>query len=143
MPPAGFSFATEIVVRFAETDAQGIAHHASFIIWFEAARVAYLRETIGGYQRLRDQGIESPVVEVQARFRRPARFDERLRVYVRCVDARGASFRFEYLVERDGQPIAEGWSRHALVEATSLRPIRMPAWLAGAIASAEARTVAS
>ena len=34
----GFRFSTEIVVRFAETDAQGIAHHASCLVWREVAR---------------------------------------------------------------------------------------------------------
>jgi acyl-CoA thioester hydrolase len=37
-----FPFSTEIKVRFAETDAQGIAHHASFVVWLEVARVEYL-----------------------------------------------------------------------------------------------------
>ena len=45
----GFSFSTEVLVRFAETDAQGIAHHASFVVWLEVARVAYLTEHAGGY----------------------------------------------------------------------------------------------
>ena len=39
----GFSFSSEIRVRFAETDAQGIAHNASYFVWFEVARVEYLR----------------------------------------------------------------------------------------------------
>ena len=38
----GYRFSTEVSVRFAETDAQGIAHHASFVVWLEVARVAYL-----------------------------------------------------------------------------------------------------
>ena len=44
----GFSFSTEVRVRFAETDAQGIAHHASFVVYLEVARVAYLQEHAGG-----------------------------------------------------------------------------------------------
>ena len=38
----GFSFSTDVRVRFAETDAQGIAHHAAFLVWFVGAWVAYL-----------------------------------------------------------------------------------------------------
>ena len=38
----GFSFSTNIRVRFAETDAQGIAHNSSYFVWFEVARVDYL-----------------------------------------------------------------------------------------------------
>jgi acyl-CoA thioester hydrolase len=138
----GFTFATEIRVRFAETDAQGIAHHAAYLVWFEVARVAYLAEFAGGYQTLRDQGIESPVVEVSVRYHRPARFDERITVRARCLELRGARFRFEYLVERDGETIAEGSSLHALVDAETLRPTRVPSWFAEAIISAEAKGAA-
>ena len=38
----GYTFATQIRVRFAETDAQGIAHNSSYFVWFEVARVDYL-----------------------------------------------------------------------------------------------------
>lgn len=134
-----FHFYTEVTVRFAETDAAGIAHHSAFLIWFEAARVAYLAEHAGGYQALRDKGIESPVVEIHARYLSPARFDEKLRVYARCYDLRGARFRCQYLVERDGERLAEGSSLHALVDARTLRPTRMPAWLKEAIREAESK----
>ena len=42
--------------RFAETDAQAIAHHASFLVWFEVARVAYLAAYAGGYRRSASAG---------------------------------------------------------------------------------------
>lgn len=132
-----FHFSTEITVRFAETDAGGIAHHAAYLVWFEVARVAYLTEYAGGYQTLRDQGIESPVVEINARYLAPARFDEKLRVYVRFLDLRGARFRCQYLVERDGERLAEGSSLHALVDSRTFQPTRMPAWLTEAIKQAE------
>ena len=39
----GYNFSTDVLVRFAETDAQGIAHHASFVVWLEVARVGVSR----------------------------------------------------------------------------------------------------
>jgi acyl-CoA thioester hydrolase len=132
-----FHFSTEVIVRFAETDAAGIAHHSAYLVWFEAARVAYLAEHAGGYQALRDQGIESPVVEINVRYFSPARFDDKLRVYARIFDIRGARFRCQYLVERDGERLAEGSSLHALVDSSTFRPTRMPAWLREAIRKAE------
>jgi acyl-CoA thioester hydrolase len=134
-----FHFSTEVTVRFVETDAGGIAHHSAYIVWFEVARVAYLAEFVGGYQALRDQGIESPVVELSVRYLSPARFDDRLRVYARCFDLRGARFRCQYMIERDGERLAEGSSLHALVDARTLRPTRMPAWLKEAITEAESK----
>ena len=132
-----FSFATHVRVRFAETDAQGIAHNASYFVWFEVARVEYLEEFAHGYQRLRDEGFEALVLESHARYIQPAVFDDRLIVHTRCRDVRGARFRYEYGVERAGVVIADGWTAHATVDATTLRPRRVPQWLADAIATAE------
>jgi len=133
----GFSFSTDIKVRFAETDAQGIAHNANYLIWFEVARVAYLERYAGGYQRLRELGIEALVLESHVRYLQPARFDDDLVVHARCVDSRGARFRYEYAIERGNVVIADGWTAHATVDGETLRPTRVPTWLAEAIAAAE------
>jgi acyl-CoA thioester hydrolase len=132
----GFDFAAAIRVRFAETDAQGVVNNASYLVWFEVARVEFLERFAGGYQRLRDLGIESFVLEAHARYLAPAGFDDRLLVYARCRDVRGARFRFEYAIERSGEVIADGWTAHATVDATTLRPTRIPDWLAAAISPA-------
>jgi acyl-CoA thioester hydrolase len=132
----GFTFSTEIVVRFAETDAQAIAHHASFLVWFEVARVGWLAEHAGGYRGIQEQGIEALTTEVNVRYHRAAAFDDRLRVWARCVEPRGARFRFEYAVERDGDLIAEGSTSHATVDAATHRPVRLPAPFLEAVARA-------
>jgi len=133
----GFGFSTEVRVRFAETDAQGIAHHAGFVVWLEVARIEYLDRFDGGYSALQRSGLEALTLEVFVRYLAPARFDDRLRIQARCTDVRGARFRFEYLLDRTGEPIAEAWTAHATVEARSLRPTRTPGWLVDAIAAAE------
>jgi acyl-CoA thioester hydrolase len=133
----GFRFSTEVVVRFAETDAQAIAHHASFVVWLEVARVAYLAEHAGGYLAIQEQGVEALTTGVELRYLRAARFEDRLTVWTRCVDLRGARFRYEYAVEREGEVIAEGSTSHATVDAATHRPIRLPQWFVDAVARAE------
>ena len=135
----GFSFSAPIRVRFAETDAQGIAHNSNYFVWFEVARVEYLELYAGGYQHLRDSGVEAVVLETHIRYLQSARFDDRLLVHARCHDVKGARFRYEYAIERDGVVIADGWTSHATVDAVTMRPTRVPEWLRDAIASAEAR----
>lgn len=132
----GFPFSTEIKVRFAETDAQGIAHHASFLVWFEVARVEYLERYAGGYQSIRDRGLEALTTEVHVRYHLAAYFDERLTVWTRCVDVRGARFRYEYRVLRAGELVADGHSLHATVDRETHRPTRVPRWLAEAVTTA-------
>jgi len=133
--PPGFGFAADVRVRFAETDAQGIAHNSNYFVWFEVARVEHLERYAGGYQRLRDLGIEALVLETHVRYLQPARFDDRLRIHARCVDIKGARFRYEYAVERNGEVIADGWTAHATVDAASFRPTRVPSWLIQALSS--------
>jgi len=132
-----FHFHTDVSVRFAETDAQGVAHNSAYLVWFEVARVAYLAEFAGGYSALRAKGIESFVLESHVRYRQPAHFDDQLRIHARVGELRGARFRFDYAIARDGEAIADGWTSHACVDAQTLRPTRIPADLAEAIQDAE------
>jgi acyl-CoA thioester hydrolase len=134
---AEFKFANDITVRFAETDAQGVAHHASYLVWFEVTRIEYLRRFRGGYTELRAEGVDALTLEAYASYVDAARFDDRLSVNASCSDVRGARFRFDYRVERDGHLVAEGWTTHACVTVGEHRPTRVPTWLADAIAEAE------
>ena len=136
-----YGYSVDLRVRFSETDAQGIANNAVYLNWFEVARVGYLARFPGGYRGLIEQGVEALTIEAHVGYRAPCGFDDDLRVHTRVRDLRGARFRFEYLVERVSDPpatVAEGWTAHACVDARTLRPTRMPTWLADAIAAAEA-----
>jgi len=133
----GFSFSAPIRVRFAETDAQGIAHNSNYLVWFEIARIAYLEEFAGGYPALRETGLESFVLESHVRYRAPAHFDDRLKIHARVGELRGARFRFDYEITRGVEVLADGWTSHACVDAESLRPTRIPKSLLDAIAKAE------
>ena len=132
-----FRFESDVRVRFAETDAQGIAHNSVYLVWFELARIDYLARFRDGYPGLRAEGIEALTIESHVRYLAPARFDDRLRIRVRCGDLRGARFRFDYAVTRDGDAIADGWTLHACVDAATHRPTRVPPWLAEEIAATE------
>lgn len=138
-----FRFSTEVRVRFAETDAQGVAHNSNYLVWFEIARIAYLEEFAGGYPALRETGLESFVLESHVRYRLPAHFDDRLQIHARVGELRGARFRFDYEVTRGDEVIADGWTSHACVDAKTLRPTRIPEVLADAIATAESSSSAA
>ena len=135
----GFPFTHDVRVRFAETDAQGIAHHASFVVWLEEARVAYLAAFTGGYRSIRERGIEALTTGVHLEYERAAVFDDVLTVGVRCAEIRGARFRYDYVVEREGERVAHGWTTHATVDAATHRPTRVPDWFVADVVKAERR----
>jgi acyl-CoA thioester hydrolase len=133
----GFRFSTEIAVRFAETDAQGVAHNAAYLVWFEVARIEYLARFRGGYKGLQADGYEALTTESHIRYLQPVFFDDRIRIHARCIDVRGARFRYEYVLQREIETVADGWTQHAVVDRVTLRPTRFPAWLAEEIARSE------
>ena len=100
--------ATEIRVRYAETDQMGIAHHSNYIIWCEQARTDYMRGRGVSYRDLEEGGLLLPVVDVRLRYRAVARYDDLLRVscWVREIATRRVIF--GYSVERvaDGRLLA-------------------------------------
>jgi acyl-CoA thioester hydrolase len=133
----GFRFSTDVKVRFAETDAQGVVHHAAYLVWFEVARIEYLDRFDGGYPGLQREGFEALTVDAHVHYRRAARFGDEVRIHTRCAIAGRARFRFEYAVERDGAVVADGSTGHACVDGQTLRPTRLPLWLRAAIEEAE------
>ena len=71
------------------------------------------------------------------RYHRAVYFDDTLTIWARCGDLRGARFRYEYRIVRDGDssPTATRATRRSTAE--TYRPTRVPDWLAEAIARAE------
>jgi acyl-CoA thioester hydrolase len=105
-------------VRYAETDQAGIAHHSSYLPWFEEGRVELLRRLGKPYQELEAEGIHFPVREAFCRYWAPALFDDVLIVETSIEEVGGASVRFGYRITRqaDDSLIAEGLTRHACVD---------------------------
>lgn len=135
-PIDGYAFHHDVQVRFAETDAQGIAHHAAYLVWLEEARVAWLDTFAGGYAGIRERGIEALTTGVQLEYRAAAAFHDVLRVWTRCGGIRGARFRYDYVVEREGVTVAEGHTSHATVDRVTHRPVRVPDWFAADVVTA-------
>ena len=117
----------EIRVRYAETDQMGVAHHASYLVWFEAGRTEFIRSRGRSYAQIEADGWLLVVVEARCRYLRPARYDDVLIVRTRLGPASPATLAFEYEVVRrtDGEVLAKGTTVHAAVDRTG-RPRRIP-----------------
>jgi len=118
---------TTIRVRYAETDQMGIAWHGEYLAWFEVGRTDLLRGCGCTYRDLEAQGLRLPVIEVQARFLRPALYDDVLEIRTRLTDLRKVRVTFAYEVFREGTegPLATGSTSHAALDREG-RPCRIP-----------------
>lgn len=121
----------ELRVRFAETDQMGVAHHAAYVVWLEAARVEWLRALGLSYRDLEAQGVSLAVTGLDVRYRRAVRFDDRLRIEVALEEARSRRLRFRYQIVRiDAEElVAEATTLHVPTDRSGAA-MRLPApWL--------------
>jgi acyl-CoA thioester hydrolase len=93
---------TETVQRVcvAETDMMGIVHHANYVAYFERGRLEYLRRRGLPYKEMVDRGYHMPVIELNVRYKKPAHFDDVLRVETRLGALSRVTVRFNYTVTR-------------------------------------------
>jgi len=115
----------QVTVRYAETDMMGIVYHANYLPWFEVARTALLREQGFPYRQLEADGYRIPVLEVAAKFVRPALYDDTLTIVATMKEKPLLRIRLEYEVFRGEELLATGHSSHAFCDLHG-RPTRPP-----------------
>jgi len=99
-----------IVPRYAETDQGGVVHHSVYPVWFEMGRTELLRANGLAYKELEQAGIFFVVAELHIRYRRPARYDEKLQLQTSCSLVTASKVEHLYKLTRcdDGLLLAEG-----------------------------------
>lgn len=105
-------------VRYAETDQMGVVYHANYLVWFEVGRVELMRSLGLEYKRLEEEfGCLIAVVEAQARYRCPARYDDEVAIRTTIRALRGPVIKMGYNVVRvaDQRLLCEGETTHVVV----------------------------
>lgn len=112
----------------------GVAHHAAYIVWLEAARVEWMRDRGLSYRELEASGVSMAVARVDVRYRRAARFDDELRIDCSLVALRSRFGRFTYRIFDDGGGrVAEATTDHVPTDRSG-RAVRLPAGWRAALA---------
>jgi acyl-CoA thioester hydrolase len=117
----------QVTVRYAETDMMGIVYHANYLPWFEVGRTTLLKEIGVPYRRLEEEGYRLPVLEVSAKYLRPAAYDDTLEVVSTVSERPLVKIRVSYEVRRGADLLATGTTLHAFVDRDG-RPVRPPQW---------------
>lgn len=118
-----------ITVRYAETDAMGVVHHSSYVVWLEAARVEWLERIGLPYTQIEAQGLAFAVVEIGLVYRSPARFGDVVEVETWLSEATSRTLQYRYRVWKGQTLLAEGFTRH-LCQDTRGKAVRIPAAIA-------------
>ena len=122
----------QVTVRYAETDMMGIVYHANYLPWFEIGRTTLLKEIGVPYRQLETDGYRLPVLEITAKYSRPAVYDDTLTIVTKITDKPLLRIRLDYEVFRGEELLATGHSIHAFVDLQG-RPVRPPASVVAAM----------
>jgi acyl-CoA thioester hydrolase len=121
-------FPVRVRVRYAETDQMGVVHHSVYPVWFEVARSALSHAAGVPYSEWERRGYLLMVAELGCRYRRPAHYDEEIVIQVKVGEVASRRVVFEYRVEDlGGTLLAEGETRHLVVDRVTGRPTQLPA----------------
>ncbi len=112
-------------VRFCETDLMGIVHHATYLVYFEAGRVEWLRRRGITYADWTARGVQSPVASAEVQYRAPSRFDDVLAIETTLSKLRSVSLDYTYRILRGDTLVAEGFTRLACIDMNN-KLLRLP-----------------
>ncbi len=118
----------DIEVRYVETDAMGIVHHSNYLVWFELARTNLCRQTGTEYAAIERGGHQLTVTRSELRYRRPARYGDRVQVTAWIDSLASRRVRFAYEVHCDDELLTTGATEHVWVGRDG-RPCRIPSAL--------------
>lgn len=118
----------EFRVRYPETDPGGYVHHAQYFVYFEMGRTELLRASGYTYRDMEAAGRFVVVVRAEARFHRPARYDDWLRLHTRVVQIKAATIEHEYRLFRGEELLCQARVLLCCVDGEGA-PQRWPEWI--------------
>lgn len=118
---------SKIVVRYAETDQMGIAHHSVYPVWYEVARTDLIKELGMSYSDMEKMGVMLPLTDLESHYIQVAKYEDLLLVRARVEKLSAARIRFGYEVYREGdlKPINTGATAHGFVDSSTFAPINL------------------
>jgi len=110
----------EMLVPFFDVDSMDVVWHGHYVKYFEVARCALLERIGHNYQQMRDAGYAWPIIDVQLRYMRGARFNQRIVVRADLVE-RENRLKINYLIRdaETGERMTRGSSVQVAVEIAS------------------------
>lgn len=103
-------------VKYYECDGMGITHHSNYIRFMEEARVDWMDQLGYGFDRMESEGVVSPVVAVECRYRVPTKFKDQIEISVSIAHISELKISFSYTMKVEGKIACTGSSTHCFLE---------------------------
>jgi acyl-CoA thioester hydrolase len=126
-PPPAQAHEFPIRVYFEDTDAGGVAYHATYLRWAERARTESLRDMGLPHQLMMERHHSILVVRrIEVEYWRPARLDDAIVVETRVKAVKGVTLQLDQRMVRADAALAAMQVELACIDRDTLRPKRIP-----------------
>lgn len=123
-------FEFKVRVRYAETDQMGVVYHGNYAQYFEMGRVEWLRNLGLSYKFMEENGIMLPVVSLTMNYKKPARYDDLIRVKTIFKSQTSVKIEFDYeIFNEKGELLTTGTSMLVFVDMKTGRPTLPPSYI--------------
>ncbi len=113
-------------VRYADTDAFGVAYYARYLEWMEMGRAELLRENGATYSDYAKQGIAAPIAHIEVDYKDTTRYDDLITVETKITKIGNTSLEFAYIISKeDGTVVAEAKTVNVFMKTTGEK-VRIP-----------------
>ena len=110
-------------VRYYECDRMGVTHHSNYIRIMEEARIDWMDRLGYGFEKMEAEGIVSPVVSLECKYRQPTTFKDVIEVEIKVLDMSELKFSFGYTMFCGGRTVFTASSTHCFLEKN--RPVKL------------------
>ena len=119
-----------IRVRYGETDAMGVVYYGVYPLYYETGRTEMMRHLSFTYRKMEEMGIIMPVISLNCRYRKPARYDDLLRIKTIVKEMPETRILFNYeIYSEENELVNEGDTTLVFIDRDRGRPVRIPDFL--------------
>ena len=116
----------EFSVRYSETDQMSFVYHGNYVKYFEMGRIAWLRKLGFSYKKMEEDGILMPVIDIKINFKKPALFDDKLKLVTKLVRTPSYMIEFEFEIIKKENIISSGYTKLVFLNSVTNKPMRCP-----------------
>lgn len=123
-----FIYESKVRVRYIETDQMGIVHHANYAQYYELARTECFEACSGmSYAQMETEGVMLPILELQARYLKPAYYNEVLTIKSIVKELPSVRLNVEYEIYNEANELINtGNTILVFVKKENRRPCQPP-----------------
>lgn len=123
-----FVYESKVRVRYIETDQMGIVHHANYAQYYELARTECFEACSGmSYATMEAEGVMLPILELQARYLKPAYYNQVLTIKSIVKTLPSVRLNVDYEIYNEaGELINTGKTTLVFVNKETRRPCQPP-----------------